>query len=77
MLNNFLVTGTESSCRTERARKRADDHVYFCSVNVLRFGDAAAGATEDAVGPGFVEDETEFILEFEFNLHKLLANSSL
>jgi len=76
MLNNFLITSTESSCRAERARKRADDHVYFCSVDVLRFGDAAAGATEDAVGPGFVEDKTEFILEFEFDLEKRLANSS-
>jgi len=76
MLNNFFVTSAESSCRAERARKRADDHVYFCGIDVLRFGDAAAGATEDAVGPGFVEDKTEFILEFEFNLHKLLADSS-
>jgi hypothetical protein len=43
----------------------------------LRFGDAAAGATEDAVGPGFVENETEFVLEFEFNLVKVLASSSV
>jgi len=76
MLDNFFVTSTESSCRAERARKRTDDHVYFCSIDVLRFGDAAAGATEDAVGPGFVEDKTEFILQFEFDLDKLLANSS-
>jgi len=76
MLNHFFVTGAESSCRAERARKRADDHVYFCGIDVLRFGDAAAGATEDAVGPGFVEDKTELILQFEFDLEKRLANLS-
>lgn len=77
MLDDFLVAGAETSCGTERARERTDNHVYFCSIDVLRFGDAAAGATEDAVGPGFVENETEFVLEFEFNLVKVLASSSV
>jgi hypothetical protein len=40
----------------------------------LGFGDTAAGAAEDAVGPGFVEDESEFVFELEFNLFNMLAN---
>ena len=76
MLDNLLVASTKTSSRAERASKRTDDHVYFGGIDVLRFGDAAAGATEDAVGPGFVEDKTELILQFEFDLEKRLANLS-
>jgi hypothetical protein len=68
MLDNLLVASAETSSRAERARKRTNDHVYFGGIDVLRFGYATAGAAKDAVGPGFVEDETEFVLEFEFDL---------
>jgi len=31
-------------------------------------GQAAAGAAEDAKGPGFVKDEAEFVTELELDL---------
>lgn len=68
MLDDFAVSSAEASSRAQGPRERSDDHVDLCCRDVLRFGYAAAGAAEDAVGPCFVEDEAEFVLEFEFDL---------
>jgi hypothetical protein len=68
MFDDFFVCGAEAAGCAERTREGTDNHVDFSGVDVLGFGDAAAGAAKDAVGPGFVEDEAEFVLEFEFDL---------
>jgi hypothetical protein len=54
MLDDFFVAGAETASGAERAGEGADDHVNLGGVDVLGFGDAAAGATQDTVGPGFV-----------------------
>lgn len=76
MLDDFFVASAETSGSAERTGKRTNNHVYFGSVDVLRFGDAATGATEDAVGPGFVEDEAELVLELELDLGRWLVEYS-
>jgi hypothetical protein len=68
VLDDFFVAGAETASSAEGTGEGADNHVDFSGVDVLGFGDAAAGAAKDAVGPGFVEDEAEFVLEFEFDL---------
>lgn len=75
MLDDLFVTSAETSGCAERARKRTNDHIHFGGVNVLSFRYTAAGATEDPIGPGFVEDEAELVLEFELNLCMLSAHS--
>lgn len=76
MLDDVDGACAEAATGAERAGKRTDDHVDGGGVDVLGFGDAAAGAAEDAEGPGLVEDEAEFVAEAEFNLGALLAPSS-
>ena len=49
-------------------RERADDHVDRRRVGVRGLGGAAARRAEDAVGPGFVEDDAEFVAGFEMDL---------
>jgi len=68
MFYDFCARGAETAAGAEGAGERANDHVDGGGVYVLGFCDAAAGAAEDAVGPCFVEDEAEFVFEFEFDL---------
>jgi len=68
VFDDFLGAGAEAAAGAERARERADDHVDFGGVDVLVLGDPAARAAEDAEGPGFVQDEAEFVFEFELDL---------
>lgn len=68
MFYDFFVAGAETASCAERTGERTDDHVDFGCVDVLCFCDAATSAAEDAIGPGFVEDEAEFVLELEFDL---------
>ena len=68
VLDDLAVAGAEAAARAERPRERADDHVDGGRVDVLVLGDAAGGAAQDAVGPGFVEDEPEFVAVFELDL---------
>lgn len=76
MLDDVDGACAEAATGAERAGERADDHVDGGGVDILGFGDAAAGAAEDAEGPGLVEDKAEFVAEAEFNLGALLARSS-
>lgn len=76
MLDDVGGAGAETAACAEGTRKRTNDHVDGGGVDILCFGDAAAGAAEDAKGPGLVEDEAEFVAEAEFNLGALLARSS-
>lgn len=68
MFDDFVGAGAEATPCTQGTGEGADYHVDVAGVNFLVFGDAAAGATEDAKGPSFVEDEAEFVAEFQFNL---------
>lgn len=65
MFDDVVAAGAEAAAGAERAGQTADDHVDEGRVDVLVFGEAAAGAAENAVGEGFFEDEPEFVLEFE------------
>lgn len=68
MFYDFVGADAEATAGAERACEGADDHVDLGGVDVLMLGEAAAGAAEDAKGPGFVEDEAEFVAEFKFDL---------
>lgn len=73
MLYDVGGAGAETAAGAEGTGERTDDHVYGGGVDVLGFRDTAAGAAEDAEGPGLIEDEAEFVAEAEFNLGALLA----
>ena len=68
MVDNLLGAGAEATSCAQWAGERADNHVNAGRVAILVLRDAAAGAAEDAKGPGFVEDEAEFVAEFELDL---------
>jgi hypothetical protein len=68
MLDDFGGSSAESSTSANWSSERSNKHVYFVRVNVLCFGDTTTSCAEDAVGPGFVEDEAEFVTEFKFDL---------
>ena len=68
VLADFVGGGAEAAAGAEGAGEGADDHVDGGGVDVLGFGQASALAAQHAEGPGFVEDEAEFVEEFELDL---------
>ena len=64
MLDDFFGASAEATACAERARERADDHVDIIWIDGLEVCKAGATGAEDAVGEGFVEDETELVSEF-------------
>ena len=64
VLDDLIGACAEAATCAERTRERADDHVDFVWVDGLEVCQAGATRAEDAVGKGFIEDETELVAQF-------------
>lgn len=65
MLDHLFRAGAEATSRDQSPGQTADNHVHVRGINVLHLGHAAACGAQDAVGPGLVEDDAEFVLVLE------------
>lgn len=68
MLDHLLSPGAETPGSAQGSREATDNHVNLSSIHILCFTKSTAGSTKNSIRPRFVEDQSELVLVFEFNL---------
>ena len=71
MLHNFIRPGAEAPSGAERAGQGTNDHIHLGWVHVLMLRHSAPVTTQNRKRPGFVQNQSEFVTELEFNLSRL------
>ena len=68
VFDDHVCARAEAAGGCQRSRHGADEHVDFGGVDVLVFRYAPSRAAQYAKGPCLVQDQPEFVLEFQFDL---------
>lgn len=67
-MNNLFGTCAKTTPGNNGTSERTNDHINLGRIDILVLRNTTTVASKDTERPGFVQDEAEFVLEFEFNL---------
>ena len=73
MLDDDRRSSTETTCGTETGGDGSDQHVNLGGRDIVKLGETTAGSSNCSEREGFIENETIFVLVFEFDLWHSLS----